>query len=329
MTDVVINIPAPGSGIACCERPGHIGRGPGQFDDFTDCWQQRRLEDNWGYIVAPGDTLEFDIKIPLPLTGPVGGGPLDGTTYTDETDLSVARPVGIDLKFIGGPYLSDYNVLDFNGLAVADGDRKDTALNQWYHVAAYLTPFIGLHLRAAMLTSEVDAVDRRTVVYYQRVVITNGGVIVATFWNGGPTPELVTASNFWLTGGSPYSINILDVGIEGDIQVFGFLGADEGLGGQLRMPQRAVIVAGTDTVTLEDSTIIGNASGTITEALPTAVGMANGHRYFFKNMHATGTMVIDPFSTQTIDGASTLTLSTQYSKVTIESYNGNWINVNA
>ena len=61
-----------------------------------------------------------------------------------------------------------------------------------------------------------------------------------------------------------------------------------------------------------------------TANLPTAIGK-QGRIYVIKNSAASGTVVVDPYSTQTIDGVTTKSLTTQYSRVTIMSDNANWI----
>lgn len=72
-------------------------------------------------------------------------------------------------------------------------------------------------------------------------------------------------------------------------------------------------VANTDYVYL--------ASGTNTQTLPTAVG--NTNRYTVKNS-GTGVITIATTSSQTIDGALTLTLATPNMSVDLISDNANW-----
>jgi hypothetical protein len=70
-----------------------------------------------------------------------------------------------------------------------------------------------------------------------------------------------------------------------------------------------------------DYTILVTTSGqTIT--LPTAVGL-QGHEYIIK-LTAAGTATVATTSSQTIDGATTYTLSAQYKYVKIQSNNANW-----
>lgn len=64
-------------------------------------------------------------------------------------------------------------------------------------------------------------------------------------------------------------------------------------------------------------------SGTFTVTLPTAVGIT-GRIYVIKNSGA-GTITIATTSSQTIDGVTTQTLSTQYSSYTVQSNGANWI----
>jgi len=68
--------------------------------------------------------------------------------------------------------------------------------------------------------------------------------------------------------------------------------------------------------------VIDCTSGTFTVNLFTAVG--NTGRILIIKNSGTGTITVDPNGTQTIDGATTQTLSTQYSRVHIISDGANW-----
>jgi hypothetical protein len=68
--------------------------------------------------------------------------------------------------------------------------------------------------------------------------------------------------------------------------------------------------------------LIDCTSNTFTITLPTAVGI-EGRTYIVKNSGA-GTITIATTSSQTIDGATTKTLNTQYSGLTLVSDNVNW-----
>jgi hypothetical protein len=63
-------------------------------------------------------------------------------------------------------------------------------------------------------------------------------------------------------------------------------------------------------------------SGTFNVTLPTAVGIA-GREYIIKNSGA-GTITVATTSSQTIDGSTTYSLSTQYSRVNLVSDGANW-----
>jgi hypothetical protein len=68
--------------------------------------------------------------------------------------------------------------------------------------------------------------------------------------------------------------------------------------------------------------IVTATSGTFTTTLPTAVGIT-GRTYIVKN-YGTGTVTLGTTSSQTIDGATTQTLSTQYSGYQVTSDGSNW-----
>ena len=78
------------------------------------------------------------------------------------------------------------------------------------------------------------------------------------------------------------------------------------------------------TVTAGDHTIFANATSTnITVTLPTAANIM-GRQYIIKRVDSSGNSVtIDPDGSETIEGASTMTLADQRS-VVIQSDNSNW-----
>ena len=79
------------------------------------------------------------------------------------------------------------------------------------------------------------------------------------------------------------------------------------------------------TVTASDSIVVGNPStANITFTLPTASGIA-GRRYTFKNISSTYSVIIDGSGTETIDGATTKTLGSQYAVIVIFSDGTNWL----
>jgi hypothetical protein len=75
------------------------------------------------------------------------------------------------------------------------------------------------------------------------------------------------------------------------------------------------------TATSLTSTI--DCTNTITITLPTAVG-ASGRFHTIKNS-GTGVITIATTSSQTIDGAATQSLATQWSRITVQSTGANWI----
>lgn len=78
---------------------------------------------------------------------------------------------------------------------------------------------------------------------------------------------------------------------------------------------------GNFTATSLTSTI--DCTGTITITLPTAVNQS-GRIHTIKNS-GTGVITIATTSSQTIDGAATQSLLTQWSKITVQSTGANWI----
>jgi len=78
----------------------------------------------------------------------------------------------------------------------------------------------------------------------------------------------------------------------------------------------------TYTITSTDHTI-DCTSGTFTVTLPTAASIT-GRMYIIKNS-GTGVITIATTSSQTIDGATSYTLGTQYGSITVQSNGTNWI----
>lgn len=79
------------------------------------------------------------------------------------------------------------------------------------------------------------------------------------------------------------------------------------------------------TAVAADSTILANATGgNMVVALPTAVGIAGKIYTIKKTDVSVNTVTVDGSGAQTIDGAATKVLATQYSTVTIQSNGTNW-----
>ena len=88
-----------------------------------------------------------------------------------------------------------------------------------------------------------------------------------------------------------------------------------------RLQIRTITAARTMDYT--DDVVLGNASsGNFTVTLPTAVGIT-GRTYTIKSI-STGTVTIDGAGSETIDGATTVGLSSQYQFRTIVSDGSNW-----
>ena len=80
------------------------------------------------------------------------------------------------------------------------------------------------------------------------------------------------------------------------------------------------------TITTSDLTILANAApAPFTVTLPSASTSGSGRHYVVKKIDATAnTVTISTTSSQTIDGASTYAISTQYSGVQVQSDGSNW-----
>lgn len=80
-------------------------------------------------------------------------------------------------------------------------------------------------------------------------------------------------------------------------------------------------VEDTYTVLLTDNVI--EANGTFTITLPTAIDIA-GYKFTIKNS-GIGVITIEGDGTETIDGALTNVLASQYDKISLVSNGANWI----
>jgi hypothetical protein len=82
-------------------------------------------------------------------------------------------------------------------------------------------------------------------------------------------------------------------------------------------------IAKTANFTATSLTSTIDCTNTITITLPTAVG--NSGRFHTIKNSGTGVITIATTSSQTIDGAATQSLATQWSKITVQSTGANWI----
>ena len=103
----------------------------------------------------------------------------------------------------------------------------------------------------------------------------------------------------------------------------GLLHVQDGLGLYINGVFSTKYIAKTANFTATSLTSTIDCTNTITITLPTAVGIA-GRFHTIKNS-GTGVITIATTSSQTIDGAATQSLATQWSKITVQSTGANWI----
>jgi hypothetical protein len=94
------------------------------------------------------------------------------------------------------------------------------------------------------------------------------------------------------------------------------------LGGSVSYPVVSKSAAYTATAT--DYTILCTTGSSYSITLPAASGCP-GRIYVIKKMSAANTLTIDPNGAETVDGAATLTVTTQYASYTIQSDGSNWV----
>lgn len=97
----------------------------------------------------------------------------------------------------------------------------------------------------------------------------------------------------------------------------------DGIGLKLNGVIAPSYIAKTANFTATSLTSTIDCTNTITITLPTAVGQS-GRIHTIKNS-GTGVITIATTSSQTIDGLTTQSLLTQYSKITVQSTGANWI----
>lgn len=74
-----------------------------------------------------------------------------------------------------------------------------------------------------------------------------------------------------------------------------------------------------------DGTILGNtASNSVTLTLPTAIGIS-GKTFTIKKIHASNSLIVNTSLSQTIDGASSLSWTTNNRAYTLVSNGSNWL----
>lgn len=155
----------------------------------------------------------------------------------------------------------------------------------------------------------------------QNIRIMNGSTVNIQVTTGGnvelqDSVKLLTYGSGTHSGTATYT---LQVDASGNI----IEGSPSGGSGILR----SVNVISTNTTAGATSTTdyVYIVSGTTTLTLPTAVG--NTNRYTVKRTDATLTTTIATTSSQTIDGASTYTLTSQYESVDLISNGSNWLTI--
>lgn len=85
-----------------------------------------------------------------------------------------------------------------------------------------------------------------------------------------------------------------------------------------------LLVDATYTLSYNDACVFADAtSGSFSINLKPA-RECEQKRITIKKINAANTVTIDPNGSETIDGASTYALTTQYNSIDIVSYNGNW-----
>lgn len=156
------------------------------------------------------------------------------------------------------------------------------------------------------------------------------GVTPTTAGNGGDAGSF----DVWLnsggapnTSGSAGSVGMFRV-MDDDTDTATFTVTKTGLIAGAAISLSVVSKTSNYTCTPNDSTVTFNASGApLTCTLETAVGAVGRIRIVVKTDSSANTVTIDPNAAETINGASTLVLSSQWDRAIIQSDGTNWIRI--
>ena len=265
-----IYLDAPARNFCAFERPAVVGGNqvPTYFSrlDDSDLHGQIILGTYPdGYVVMSGDYLQFDIRA--------------------EYAPAATYKFGVDLKFLGGPYLSDRDTLDTNGNKSADEDRSPF-FDEWYHADVSLESFVGMTLDKLIAFNDTD--DPGEYRFALRgIFLTNGDTVQKVLFDGAQTGYLTPTEGISYASPTPISINVSVLDDGGPIN-YGI--------------PREVLTGTSESISADDLIVINRSTtGNMTFNLVDAGTIPLGKPYIFINAHASNTLTINPFSTQTID----------------------------
>lgn len=276
---IEISLAAPAPAFGCFERPALVGTNqlPGFFSriDDDDLHVQVILgTPPDGYVVVSGDYLQFDIRAEY----------APASTYA----------FGIDLKFLGGPYLSDRDTEDTNGNKAANEDRSPF-LGTWYHADVSIEAFVGMTLDKLIAVNDTDDPGESRFAL-RGIFITNGDTVQKRLFDGAVTGQPASAEGISYASPTPTSVNVSmqdDAGAPRDPGIPRYV--DSGT---------SASITSTDLLVVNRS-----SSGTMTFNLPDAGTLPLSKVYIFRNDSPANNLIINPFSTQTINGSLTKTLT--------------------
>ncbi len=223
----------------------------------------------------------------------------DGTTQVFDIDTTNGR-IGINTATPGAAL-----DLGTGGIDIDYGNfiRLGRADNNWK---------MGVTLSSHPVTASLITTNRNTIVHSTGA---NDGVVIGPS-GGNSTVEFASSNNVFFRG--KVGINTGSTAPHSRLQITG--------------PIATAITTSAKTsaytVAADDSTITADASGGAFQVtLPTAASIA-GRQYTIKRTGATNNVTVGTTSVQTIDGASTKTLGTQFATITVQSDGSNWVILN-
>lgn len=167
-----------------------------------------------------------------------------------------------------------------------------------------------------------------------RLFCTPAGVLSIKDNNGDVFPSGVDTAGSLATAVDP-----VDVSLSAPPTVGGILTADTPTAATWKDPA-AVLLYGSQvrqtavqtgptsySAAIGDLVLVDVSSGLVTVDLPTAVGNTDREIWVKLVSAATNNCVVDPSGAETIDGAATFTLDTDYEWIVVRSDGANWIQV--